>query len=79
MLFLLPFMAAKTIAATITVGQAIGIGSMAFGIGAGIKGAVDYHKAKKIMAEAETEYQKITQKMKQHARRLKKSSTPLAA
>ena len=78
MLFLLP-VAAKAITTTITVGQAIGIGSMAFGIAAGIKGATDYQKAKKIMADAESEYQAITQKMKQHARRLKKSSKPLAA
>ena len=79
MLFLLPVMAAKAITTTITVGQALGLGVMAFGIGAGIKGAVDYSKAKKIMAEAENEYQVVAQKMRQHARRLKKSSKPLAA
>ena len=79
MLFVLPIMVAKAAVATLTVGQAIGIGSMAFGIGAGIKGAVDYHRAKKLMAEAEKEYEAVTQRMKQHAFRLKKSSENLAA
>ena len=78
MLFLVPVMAAKAAVATITVGQAIGFGTMAVGIGAGIKGAVDYHNAKKVMAEAEKEYAAVTQKMRKHAALLKKSSTPLA-
>ena len=56
MLFLLPVMAVKAAVATITVGQAIGFGTMALGIGAGIKGAVDYQNAKKLIAEAEKEY-----------------------
>ena len=79
MIFALPIMAARAVVATLTVGEAIGIGSMAFGIGAGIKGAVDYQKAKKLMAEAEKEYEAVTQRMRQHASRLKKSYKPLAA
>jgi hypothetical protein len=79
MTFIIPLLAAKAITATITVGQAVGIGTMALGIGAGIKGFSDYQKAKKILAEAETEYQQMAQKIKKRAFALKKSSNRLAA
>jgi len=79
MLHLIPLFAAKTIATTITVGQAIGMGTMVLGIGAGIKGFNDYQKAKKILAEAENEYQQMAQKIKKRAFDLKKNSNRLAA
>jgi len=78
MLFLLPILGIKAAVATITVGQAIGFGTMALGIGAGIKGAVDYNNAKKLMAEAEREYEAVAQKMRKHSAHLKKSSERLA-
>ncbi|MCL2442643.1 MAG: hypothetical protein FWD13_04165 [Treponema sp.] len=79
MIFLLPFMAAKAVAATITVGEVIGIGATALGIGAGIKGAVDYQKAKKLKAEAEAEYQEMAHRIRRRAAKLKKNSQRLAA
>jgi len=79
MYFLLPFMAAKAIAATITVGEVIGIGATAFGIGAGIKGAVDYQKAKKLKAEAEAEYKEMAYRIRKRAAKIKKNSRRLAA
>jgi hypothetical protein len=79
MVFLIPLFAAKTIATTITVGQAIAGVTMACGVAAGIKGAVDYQKAKKIMIEAEKEYQDMAKRMNNRTARLKKNSTFLAA
>ena len=77
MLFLLPAMAAHAVA--VTVGEAIGIGATVFCIGAGIKGAVDYQKAKKLKAEADEEYQAMASRIRRQARRLKKNSRTLAA
>jgi len=79
MVFLLPVIAAKAVATTITVGQALAGVTMACGIGAGIKGAMDYQKAKKIMADAETEYREMATKMRDRTARLKKNSARLAA
>jgi TusA-related sulfurtransferase len=79
MLFMLPFMAAKVAIATLTVGEAIGISATAFGIGAGIKGAVDYQRAKKLKAEADEEYREMASRIRRRAERLKKSSETLAA
>jgi len=78
MLFLLPLAALKAAAVTVTVGEAIGIGATVFGIGAGIKGAVDFHKAKKLKAEAEREYQEMVSRIKRRTNRLKKSSLLMA-
>jgi hypothetical protein len=80
MLFLLPFLgvAANTVAAALTVGETIGIGCAAFGIGAGIKGAVDYQKAKKLKEEADREYQIMAARLTRRAFRLKKNSSDLA-
>jgi hypothetical protein len=58
MLFLLP------VAAAITIGEAIGIGTTVFGIGVGVRGALDYRKAKMLKAEAEEEYRKMTMRVK---------------
>ena len=77
MIFLLPAIAAHAVA--VTVGEAIGIGATVFGIGAGIKGAVDYQKAKKLKAQADAEYQEMASRIRRRAMRLKKSSRHLAA
>ena len=78
MLFLLP-MAAHAVAATLTVGEVIGIGATAFGIGAGIKGAIDYKKAKRLKAEAAQEYMEMASRIKRRTERVKKNSVPLAS
>ena len=67
---------AKTTA--ITIGEAIGIAAAVIGIGSGIKGAVDYHKAKKLKAEAEEERREMVSRIRRQAMRLKKTSEPLA-
>jgi len=81
MIFLLPLAAAaaKTAVATITLGEMIAIGATTIGISAGIKGAIDYNKAKKLKDEAAAEYVQMTKKIRRRAARLKKSSTRLAA
>ena len=79
MLFLLPVVAAKAVAATLTIGEAIGIGATVFGIGAGIKGAVDYQKAKRLKEEADLEYREMAARMRKRAEWLKKNSKTLAA
>ena len=77
MFFMLPVLAAK--AAAITIGEAIGIGATVFGIGAGVKGAIDYRKAKNIKAEADAEYLEMASRIKRRTARLKKSYKPLAS
>jgi len=81
MIFLLPLAvaAAKTAVATITLGEMIAIGATTIGISAGIKGAIDYNKAKKLKDEAAAEYVQMTKKIRRRAARLKKNSTRLAA
>ena len=78
MLFLLP-MAAHAAVATMTVGEAIGIGATVFGIGAGIKGAIDYKKAKRLKAEAAQEYMEMVSRIRRQTERVKKNSEPLAS
>ena len=73
----LPMLAATAI--KVTVAEAIGIGATVFGIGAGIKGAIDYSKAKKLKAEAEAEYQQMAHRIRQRTAKLKKNSERLAA
>jgi len=73
----LPIIAAAT-AATVTVGELVGIGATVFGIGAGIKGAVDYQKAKKLKEEADAEYREMSTRIRRDAARLKKNSEALA-
>jgi hypothetical protein len=79
MIFLLPFAAAKAAAATITLGEMIAITATTVGIGAGIKGAIDYNKAKKLKEEAAAEYVQMTKKIRRRSAKLKKSSMRLAA
>jgi hypothetical protein len=71
MIFLLPVFAAKAAVATITIGEALGISAAVLGIGAGIKGSVDYQRAKKLKAEAEAEYQEMAQRIRRRTARLK--------
>ena len=82
MLFLLPVAAAyaaATAATAVTVGEAVGIGATLFGIGAGIKGAIDYRKAKKLKDEADEEYREMASRIRRRAVRLKKNLGGLAA
>jgi hypothetical protein len=81
MIFLLPVLgiAARAAVATVTVGEAIGIGATAIGIGAGIKGAVDYQKAKKLKEDADKEYQEMAGRLRRRAMKLKKSSRLMAS
>jgi len=72
----LPFFAAA--AATVTVGEAVGLGAAALGIGAGIKGAMDYRNAKKLKEEADAEYRAMASRIRRDAARLKKNSEALA-
>jgi len=72
-----PMLAATAV--KVTVAEMIGIGATVFGIGAGIKGAIDYSKAKKLKAEAEAEYQQMAHRIRQRTAKLKKNSERLAA
>ena len=62
----------------ITIGEVIGIAAAVIGIGSGIKGAADYHKAQKLKAEAEEERREMVSRIRRRAMRLKKTSGPLA-
>ena len=73
----LPIFAAAT-AATVTIGEAVGLGAAAIGIGAGIKGAMDYRNAKKLKEEADAEYRAMASRIRRDAARLKKNSEALA-
>jgi hypothetical protein len=75
MFFLLPAAAALTV----TVGEAIGIAAGAIGVGAGIKGAIDYRNAKQLKAEADLEYREMASRIRRHTSRLKQSSESLAS
>jgi uncharacterized protein (UPF0254 family) len=79
--FIFPVMGlvARTAVATLTVGEAIGIGCAAFGVGAGIKGAIDYRNAKKLKEEADAEYREMASRIKRRTLRLKKSLESLAS
>jgi len=76
-MFFLPAVIAQAIA--VTVGEAIGIGATVFGIGAGIKGAIDYQKAKKLKDKADEEYREMATRIRRQAMRIKKNSRTLAA
>jgi hypothetical protein len=75
MFFLLPAAAALTV----TIGEAIGVGATVFGIGAGIKGAIDYRKAKQLKAEADEEYHEMASRVRRKAAKLKKNCMTLAS
>jgi hypothetical protein len=55
MFFLLPLLPAFA-AATVSIGEAIGIGASLVGIGTAIKGTVDFHEAKSIQENTYAEY-----------------------
>ena len=63
MFFLLPAIAAFTV----SVGEAIGIGVSVLGIGACVKGCVDYRQAQSIQDAAAAEYRNITEKINRKA------------
>jgi len=77
-MIILPIIAAAAAATTVTVGEVVGIGATLFGIGAGIKGAVDYRNAKKLKEEADAEYRKMAERIRSEAAELKKNSEALA-
>jgi hypothetical protein len=74
-MFILPVFSALTF----TVGETLGLGATIFGIGAGIKGAIDYQKAKKLKAEADAEYHEMASRIKRQALQTKKNLRTLAA
>jgi hypothetical protein len=67
MFFLLPFIPALA-AAALSIGEAVGIGASVIGIGAAVKGAVDYNQAKTVRKTANQEYQDMILKLKKKAR-----------
>jgi hypothetical protein len=67
MFFLLPLLPAFA-AATVSIGEAVGIGASLVGIGAAVKGAVDYNQAALLRKTANGEYQAMVLKIKRKAR-----------
>jgi hypothetical protein len=67
MFFLLPLLPAFA-ALTISIGEAVGIGASAFGIGAAVKGAADYNRAASLRKSANGEYQNMVLCLKRKAR-----------
>jgi hypothetical protein len=67
MFFLLPFISALA-AAAISLGEAVGIGAGAVGIGAAVKGTADYTQAKTVRKKANTAYQNMVRCLKREAR-----------
>jgi hypothetical protein len=65
--FLLPLLPAFA-ALTVSLGEAIGIGASAFGIGAAIKGSVDYNHAKTIQEKAHSRYLDMTERIRRKTR-----------
>jgi hypothetical protein len=68
MLFLLPVFAA----ATVSIGEALGIGASIIGIGAAVKGSADYRKAKSIQNNANLEYQAMAERIKRKSKKVQK-------
>jgi hypothetical protein len=71
MIFLLPFLPAFA-AATLSIGEAIGIGASLIGIGAAIKGTADYHEAKTIQENAVIAYQQTLRRIDRKAGEVRK-------
>jgi hypothetical protein len=67
MFFIAPFLPAFT-AVTVSIGEAVGIGAGAVGIGAAIKGAADYNRAASLRKTANEEYRTMALKLKRKAR-----------
>jgi hypothetical protein len=71
MFFLLPLLPAFA-AATVSIGEALGIGASVIGIGAAVKGAADYQKAKSMQETADSEYQNAVGRVKRKAKKTRK-------
>lgn len=71
MFFLLPFLPAFA-AATVSIGEALGIGASVIGIGAAVKGAADYHHAKNVQDSASAEYQGAVERIKRKSKEVQK-------
>jgi hypothetical protein len=71
MIFLLPFLPVFA-AATVSIGEALGIGASVIGIGAAVKGALDYHQAKSLQENANAEYQKMIRCIEQKSKEVQK-------
>jgi hypothetical protein len=71
MFFLLPLLPALA-AATVSIGEAVGIGAGVIGIGAALKGTADYHQAKTIQENASAEYQKTVRRIRRKAKEVQK-------
>ena len=71
MIFLLPFLPAFA-AATVSIGEAIGIGASVIGIGAAVKGAADYHKAQSIQQNAASEYRETVERIERKSKAVQK-------
>jgi hypothetical protein len=54
-------------AATVSIGEALGIGAGVIGIGAAVKGTADYHRAKTIQENAGAGYQKAVRRVERKA------------
>jgi uncharacterized protein (UPF0254 family) len=67
MFFLLPLLPAFA-AATVSIGEAIGIGAGVIGIGAAVKGSADYRQVKVIQENASAEYQETARRIKQKSK-----------
>ncbi|WP_010253565.1 hypothetical protein [Treponema primitia] len=61
MFFLLPLI---PIVSAITTGEVIGIGLTAIGIGAGIKGSIDFHQAQSLVDDARSEYNYMAERIR---------------
>jgi hypothetical protein len=71
MFFLLPLVPLAT-TATVTIGEALGIGASVFGIGAGIKGAIDYHEAKTLQESAHAKFRTMAARIRRKAKAVQK-------
>jgi hypothetical protein len=71
MIFLLPFSPAFA-AATLSIGEAIGIGASLIGIGAVIKGAADFHTAKSVQDDALGEYRRTAGRIERQSKEAQK-------
>jgi hypothetical protein len=56
--------------AAITVGEAIGLGISAIGIGACVKGSVDFHKAKSVRTDVKNRYEDVVARTRDKAKRI---------
>jgi hypothetical protein len=72
MIFLLPFLPAFAAALTVSIGEAVGIGASVFGIGAGIKGSINYHQAKNIQEAAQAGYHNMVARIRRRKKTVQK-------